>query len=109
MVATGLIAFVVSDSFFDIVGNVMDSVLLNYCVDLQRKDKPKAADDKLGDVKLPEPSEKKEEEQEPEAKCCKMCSCCNCLCRALCFDKKKNDGGDNSKVSPAADKSEELI
>ena len=46
------------------------------------------------------------EEQEPEAKCCKMCSCCNCLCRALCFDKKKKDGGDNSKVSPAADKSE---
>ena len=78
MVATGLIAFVVSDSFFDIVGNVMDSVLLNYCVDLQRKDKPKAADDKLGDVKLPEPSEKKEEEQEPEAKCCSACSCCNC-------------------------------
>ena len=100
MVATGLIAYVVSDSFFDIVANVMDSVLLNYCVDLQRKG-TKASEDKLGTVKLPEQTDKVEEEVEPEAKCCKCCSFCDCLCRRLCFDKKKSDNS-NSKVAPAA-------
>ena len=80
----------------------MDSVLLNYCVDLQRSG-PKAADDKLGGAKLPDQTERKEEEKELEATCCKWCSCFNCCCRALCFDKKAKKGGDGkSKVSPEA-------
>ena len=110
MVATGLIAFFVANSFFVIVANVMDSVLLNYCVDLQRKGN-KAADDKLGGAKLPSQTDQKEEEAEPEAKCCKCCSCFNCCCR-LCFDKKAKKGSDgNSKVSPETGKAkdEELI
>ena len=107
MVATGLIAYLVSDSFFDIVSNVMDTVLLNYCVDLQRKG-PKASEDKLGTVKLPAKTDAVEEEVEPEAKCCSFCSCLDCCCRRFCFDKKKSQNAGNSKVSPAADK-EELI
>ena len=38
VIATGLIAFFVSNAFFEIVANTMDTVLLNYCVDLQRQE-----------------------------------------------------------------------
>lgn len=93
------------DRFF--FPSFFSGVLLNYCVDLQRKG-PKAADDKLGGAKLPPKTDAIEPEIEPEAKCCKCCSFCDCCCRRFCFDQKKKNGNKN-KVSPAADKKESLI
>jgi choline transporter-like protein 2/4/5 len=107
VITTGLIAFFVSTAFFEIVGNTMDTVLLNYCVDLQRQDTGKvmAADDKLGNVKdqLPDQTDGKEDEVEAEApKCCKCCSCCNCLL-ARCFDSKPKKADAGNKVAPAGE------
>jgi choline transporter-like protein 2/4/5 len=105
VIATGLIAFFVSNAFFEIVANTMDTVLLNYCVDLQRQESGKAmaADDKLGAVKddMPDQTESKEDELEAEAPtCCKCCSCCNCLL-ARCFDSKPKKVDAGNKVAPA--------
>merc|ERR1712054_172610 len=48
-VIVGIFAFIVSTVFFEVVGVAIDTILLNYCLDMSKNGQPKAAADKLGE------------------------------------------------------------
>ena len=88
-----LFAYMVATSFFNIVDLSIDSILLNYCLDLERKKKGKklAAEHKFGKIplKAAEGNDKEEDNGEMDTKCCKCCMCCNGCIQRLCCDRKR--------------------
>jgi solute carrier family 44 (choline transporter-like protein), member 2/4/5 len=87
-----LFAFIISTSFFNVIDLCIDTILLNYCIDLERKKKgfKLAAAHKLGKIPLKgNEKEQKEVSSEMDPACCKCCTCCNYFIQRLCCDSKK--------------------
>jgi choline transporter-like protein 2/4/5 len=97
-----IMSLIVALSFFYVVELGIDTVLLNYCIDLERKDqgKPMAADYKLGKAPLGPGKDGdggEKDDGDMDVSCCSLCKCCNPFVRRCCVDEKKGSG----KVAPS--------
>jgi choline transporter-like protein 2/4/5 len=86
-------AYIVATSFFNVVDLSIDTILLNYCLDLKRKaaGKALAADQKLGKMPLGDAKDdgKEEDAGDMDVGCCKACACFNPFVKKCCCDEKK--------------------
>jgi solute carrier family 44 (choline transporter-like protein), member 2/4/5 len=101
-------SLMVAMSFFYVVELGIDTVLLNYCMDLERKEKGKtmAADMKLGAAPLGKAKDEAgagNDDSEMDVSCCNACKCFNPCVKRCCVDEKKSGstGTSASKVAPA--------
>ena len=98
----------VAMSFFYVVELGIDTVLLNYCMDLERKERGEtmAADMKLGSAPLGKAKDEaggNTDDSEMDVSCCNACKCCNPCVKRFCVDGKKSEstGASASKIAPA--------